>query len=135
MSDIERIAAELAIRNLLARYCHCYDQARVDEYCDLFVEDGEFHTPDTVATGRHEIRSKIAEGSRTAAPAQHVTYNSAIQIAPDGRASGQSDFMYVGAEPDGSKTIRIVGRYVDEFVSRDGDWKFQRRVVEFVGPR
>ena len=133
MSDLDRVVAELALRNLLARYCHCYDQGRVDEYCELFTEDGEFRTPDILAQGRDEIRAKIAVGAATAPPAQHVTYNTAIEVDGEGHASGRSDFMYVGAGSENS--IRILGRYIDEFVREEGIWRFRRRTVEFASPQ
>ena len=130
MTDTERLLAELEIPNLVARYCHEYDQARVEGYCALYAPDGEFRTPDKTARGLDEIREKVAAGAATAAPAQHVTYNTAIQLGDDGRAKGWSDFMYVHAGAE--NTISIVGRYVDDFVIHEGQWKFRRRIVEFV---
>jgi hypothetical protein len=131
MTDTERVLAELEIRNLVARYCHEYDQGRVDGYCALFAPDGEFRTPDKTAQGLGEIREKVAAGAATASPAQHVTYNTAILLGDEGRAKGWSDFLYVHAGPE--NRISIVGRYIDDFVRHEGQWKFQRRVVEFVG--
>ncbi|MGI9603005.1 MAG: nuclear transport factor 2 family protein [Acidimicrobiales bacterium] len=132
MTDTGRVMAELEIRNLVARYCHAYDQGRVDEYCELFVEDASFQVPpDITADGADQIREKIAAGAVGAPPAQHVTYNTVIDVGDDGSAKGWSDFMYVAAGPE--NTISIVGRYLDDFVLHDGTWKFQRRQVEFVG--
>lgn len=130
MTDTQRVIAELEIRNLVARYCHHYDQGRVDDYCDLFVENAEFRAPGIVAEGRDQIREKVGEGAASAPPAQHVTYNTVIEVGADGSAKGWSDFMYVGAGSGGG--ILVVGRYLDDFVLREGRWKFQRRIVEFV---
>ena len=129
MTDIQRVVAELEIRNLVARYCHHYDQGRVDDYCDLFVEDAEFRVPGIAAVGREQIREQVAATAASAPPAQHVTYNTVIEVADDGTAKGWSDFMYVG--PD--EGVLVVGRYLDDFVVCDGRWRFQRRLVEFVG--
>ena len=131
MTDLQRVVAELEIRNLVARYCHHYDQGRADDYCDLFVEDAEFHVPGITAVGRDQIREKIAAGIVGASPAQHVTYNTVIKIVSADSAKGWSDFMYVGA--GSNEGIHVVGRYLDDFVLRNGRWKFQRRLVEFVG--
>ncbi len=130
MTDTQRVVAELEIRNLLARYCHHYDQGRVDDYCDLFVEEAEFHVPGISAVGRDQIREQIAAGMAGGAGAQHVTYNSVIEVSSGGSAKGWSDFMYVrGASGEG---IVVVGRYLDDFVLFEGRWKFQKRSVEFV---
>lgn len=130
MTDIQRVAAELEIRNLVARYCHCYDQGRVDDYCDLFVESAEFRAPGIAAVGREQIREKVGATAAIAPPAQHVTYNTVIEVGEDGSAKGWSDFMYVAAGSDGG--ILVVGRYLDDFVVSDGRWMFRRRLAEFV---
>ncbi len=65
---------------------------------------------------------------RAAMPNFHVFFNDEIEVTGDAaRATGMSTFVTPG--PTGAPLMAILARYEDAYVMRDGQWKFQSRVV------
>lgn len=123
---------EPAIRDLIARYCHHYDDRRPDEFADLFSADATFRVFGRTSTGRDEIRAQIGTQRDDQPPGQHVTYNSVIEVAPDGRsARGASDFCYLN-KTDAGISVVMAGRYHDRFVLEDR-WRIASRTIVFLG--
>ena len=132
MSAGDLSAAEAEIRKLMALYCHTWDDGRAEDYCDLFTEDGEFNNGDVVCKGRDELMTKIARGAQGFPPAQHVTYNSAIDIH-GATAEAVSDFMFITKADDGKVRIQAAGRYYDQLVRTPAGWRFRSRLVRILG--
>jgi uncharacterized protein (TIGR02246 family) len=123
---------EREIRRLIAEYCHHYDDRRPDAFAQLFTEDAHLVVSGRDITGRDAIRDQIGTQAPDQAPGQHVTYNSVIEVAPDGaRASARTDFCYLRRDRD-SLVISTAGRYLDELV-HDDRWRFARRTIVFLG--
>lgn len=128
--DLTRIADELAVRELLAAYCHRVDDGLFDALVELFTPDGAFVRGKRAYEGRAALLAFF--GARQGTPEQrgrHLTLNP--EIAIDGRrARVLADFLYLRMI-DGKITPVITGRYRDELVrGDDGRWRFARRVVE-----
>lgn len=133
--DLTRIADELAIRELLAAYCHRVDDGLFDELVGLFTPDGAFVRGRRTYEGRAALLAFF--DARQATPEQrgrHLTLNP--EIAVDGAtARVLADFLYLRMV-DGKLTPVITGRYHDELVRcDDGRWRFARRVIEEWPPR
>lgn len=123
-----------AIRRLLAVYSHCYDDGRADDFGRLFAPDAAFTVLGRTYHGPEEIRDGIGAHRPGTAPGQHVTYNSVIDVEPDGtHARGWTDFAYVRREDDGRLTLSTAGRYHDTFLRIDGRWRFASRAITFLG--
>ena len=128
--DATRIAAELAIRDVLAAYCHRCDDGRFAELAELFAPDGAFVRGALVIEGRAALVAYFED--RQGRPEQrgrHLTLNSEITI--DGAAArALSDFVYLKLV-DGKPVPFLAGRYRDDFArTPDGRWHLTRRVVE-----
>lgn len=132
MSNPNATENELAIRRLIAAYCHCYDDGLVDDYCALFTEDGEFTVFGRTSKGRDAIRKDVAEGAASAPPGQHVTYNAILDVG-SATATGATDFLYLTKTDDGSLAISNAGRYLDEFQRTADGWRIKKRVVRMLG--
>ena len=133
MSDAEPIAEEAAIRRLLAEYCHAYDDKRSKDFAALFTEDAEFRVFGGVRKGRQDIHDNIGVQQPGMPPGQHVTYNSVIDVAPDGQsARAWTDFCYLRKEGDGHM-ISNAGRYPDRLVRETDRWRFRTRTIVFLG--
>jgi 3-phenylpropionate/cinnamic acid dioxygenase small subunit len=133
------MAAELEIRNLLARVQHMVDSGTLEEYLDLFVDDAVWTSPGTPARatppderrGKTAIRSGVEErraagiqgpGTNT----QHVNGTLAIEFESDDRAIGTSYFQYY-TDTQTAPTLRSVGRYRHTVVRTEAGWKISRR--------
>ncbi|MGB6555278.1 MAG: nuclear transport factor 2 family protein [Candidatus Binataceae bacterium] len=140
ISNLEAKVSELydreAIRDLRMRYHECINDGKVAEIPNLFSEDGELefgHLGN--AKGRDKIREFFSGlGSRRSESGQprrglyrvrQFIHNHLIHIHIDGdRADG---FAYLEAKPvyNGESYV-VAARYNDEYVKRDGQWKFSK---------
>ncbi len=124
---------EAAIRNLIAAYCHCYDDGRADDFADLFTDDATFTVKGHVREGRAQIHEHIGIRKPGVPPGQHVTYNCVIEIDESGdTARGWTDFAYLKKTDDGF-AINTAGRYHDRLTRQPDRWRFQTRVIVFLG--
>lgn len=124
---------DLAIRRLLAEYCHAYDDGTAERFAALFTTDAELVVSGRTYAGRGEIRTIVGLGGPDRPPGQHVTYNSVID--PDvatGRARARTDFCYLRRGPDGLE-VTTAGRYHDHLVREPDGWRFRRRTIVFLG--
>lgn len=128
--DPARLADELAIRGVLAAYCHRCDDGRFVELLELFAPDAAFVRGATTIAGHAALLAYFED--RQGLPEQrgrHLTLNLEVEI--DGcRARALSDFLYLKVV-DGRITPLLAGRYRDDLVrAEDGGWRFSRREVE-----
>ena len=129
----EHLDHEAAIRRLLAEYCHHYDDKRSGEFAALFTEDARFTVFGRSRNGRQEIHDHIGVQRPGMPPGQHVTYNSVIDVATDGRtARAWTDFLYMNKTDDGY-AISNAGRYHDRLVREPDRWRFSTRTIVFLG--
>lgn len=132
-----KIDDELAIRRLMALYCHTYDDQKPGAFCDLFTEDAELEVVpwDQLSRGRKAIYEDVGKEALVMT-GQHVNTNILIDGAGDGgdKATARSDFIYVTPRRrDGRLIVRRAGRYDDVMVRTPEGWRFQSRRIFFVG--
>lgn len=133
LEDIE------AIRQLKARYCEaCDDDHNAEAISALFVEDGVWTGTGGPphAEGRAAIREYMnsVRASGRIRNSAHMLMNPVIRV--DGEhatGSWRLLMMFTGNAKGGSTQYhRIIGKYEDEFVRREGKWYFQRLHVTVV---
>ena len=130
--DLDDIAAELAIRNALARYCRGVDRGDVALLKSVYHPDA---TDDhgTFKGNGHDFAEYLVElMDRSTIPSQHHVTN--VLIERDGeRADVESYVLAFHPIPDGAGGevhALFGGRYLDRFERRGGEWKIaERRVV------
>jgi hypothetical protein len=123
------LAAELAIRRVIAEYCHRVDDGRFAELVDLFTPDGELDYGAIAPRGAAELLAFFSE--RQARPEQrgrHLTLNTVVDVG-DRTATALSDYVHLMAR-DGEPVPVRAGRYHDELAWHDGRWRFRRRTIE-----
>ena len=130
---LQRVEDELAIQRVLVEYAATQDARDYDGYAALFAREGEWINGKSVHKGRAAIR-KLLEGLYGTPPAgyvntesYHLTSNPQIDVKGD-RATVRSRHLLVMRGPNGEPTPMLAGRYEDEFVREDGQWKILRRV-------
>lgn len=137
MEALQRVADDLAIRNLVARLAHLADTAAIDEldeYVGLFTEDASWE----MAGNERRGRDAILEGARerrlagTQGPgthSRHVITTQAVRLEGHDSAVSDAYFLFV-ADTDTSPAIRLVGHYHDRFRKDAGTWRLaQRRIT------
>jgi hypothetical protein len=141
-ADIETRLAELetkvreltdreALRDLRYRYHEYINEGRLADIVDLFTEDGELEFgPLGKAKGPDQMKAFFANLGPSASHASrgpHFTFvkqyihNHVIEIHGD-VATG---FSYLEAKPIiNGEAYLVAGRYNDEYVRRQGQWRF-----------
>jgi ketosteroid isomerase-like protein len=137
--DLDELIAREAIRDLVARYNANADAGRFAQVVALFTEDAVIELPDDRIEGRdaidamfRDVRSQVA-ASTPAGTTPHLRhFTGTLQIDVDGsdRATSRCYFQVLMAAG-----LDHWGRYVDEFVRVDGEWRIARRRVSVDGRR
>ncbi len=129
MTDIDTIAAEFAVRGLVARYAHVLDGRDRGGFLALFADDPVVTLNGTEYAGLPAIGGwydLMAKGQ----PGIHMTTNTTVGIA-GAAATARSDFLLMRKTDDGWKTL-FGGSYADRLEKRGGQWLFTRRDLTFA---
>jgi hypothetical protein len=133
--ELWQLEAREAIRDLVARYNANGDTGRFDQAMELFAPDAVMEVGDgPERRGIDEIRT-IFTGARDRprrgdAPAyvRHMTSTHQIDLLDQSRASGRCYYLVLTAVG-----VDHWGRYIDDYRTVDGTWKFARRRVTVDG--
>lgn len=141
--SLERLAAELAIRNILARLAQLADSGDTPSYLRLMTPDVVWVMPENpalaLAASERQGHDAIAAGQteRAAAGLQgvgsntmHVVTTTSVDVQSDDAATAYSSFLFVTSTST-MPSILNVGRYQDEFRRTDEGWKLARREIRF----
>ena len=142
MMTVDQLLAREGIRDLVARYNSYGDTGRFEPLFELFAEDAVMETGDagselTVYDGRENVkkiflgaRERVDARSADAGPTyvRHFTATHQIDLVDDEHATGRCYFAVII-----DNGLDHWGRYVDEYVRIDGDWKFKHRKVPIDG--
>lgn len=126
------MVAELAIRQVVAEYCHLVDDGRLVDLVQLFTDDGTFSFGRLSAYGRAEVRSWFEQYQPPELRGKHLTTNTVVQVKGD-RATAVSDFAFLVFQ-EGQLVSQIAGRYHDEFRQVDRRWLIQSREAVALRP-
>jgi 3-phenylpropionate/cinnamic acid dioxygenase small subunit len=139
----ERVAAELEIRNVLARLAHFADRGETELYLSLLTNDIVWAMPANPANGlpasERRGHDEIGTGQRDRMAAglqgpgsntKHVVTTSWVDVRDDDIATAHSYFMYWGSTST-TPTLQSMGQYDDEFRRTADGWKLARRAISF----
>lgn len=129
------VADELAIRTVLARYCHRCDDGDITGLVELFTDDAVYTYDGRTAEGAAGIAEFFAPmRDHPERRGKHLTVNTAVDPEGPDAATAVSDFLVLQLA-DGRPVPAMTGRYVDRFVRRDGGWRIARRDTVLAGRR
>ncbi|MEX1008665.1 MAG: nuclear transport factor 2 family protein [Acidimicrobiia bacterium] len=117
MSDVEAIIATMA------EYAHLLDDGRLDEWADLYLEDGELDIAGQVLGGRTAIVEYLRTGY-SAGSSTHIFSLPDIRVTGD-QARAVADFLLV----TNSSGAVSVGRVDDEWVRCPDRWRLRMRRI------
>lgn len=128
MSDQEEIRNKIALYGLYA------DDDNIEGYRSLFARDGKLVAGDIEVPASQFASMMSANKAMKDAQIQpfgskHLQINTAIAITGEGTATACTDLLYLSLRPATVWTIGGCGRYNDEWIKEDGDWKISRRVI------
>ena len=136
MSD-SRVADELAIRGLVARYAEAVSSHNRDQWAATWTEDGEWSVMGQTSVGREDT---VALWDKLTGSLEFV-----VQLANSGqvefddndsdRATGRWQITE-HAKFTGGAALFTIGFYKDECVREDGEWRFKTRSFHplYFGP-
>jgi len=129
---IDRLEAESAIRQLIARYGFAIDDRRRDDVAALFAEDAEVCSGDGVMQARGVAAIMAMYEGRFAAlgPGAHYIHDIELHFeeadTARGLVSGHAELMRNG----GMMVTSL--RYQDRYRRTADGWRFARRQIDFL---
>ena len=150
IDPVEAVAAQFAVRNVLARIAQTADTGTIEEYLDNFTPDAEWVMPDnpslgvagSVRSGHAEIRAGVEErrGAGLQGPGSYSRHmvqtiavtlesaESATSAESADRATARTYFSHFTDTLLAPK-LASVGQYDDTFVRTPDGWKLSRREI------
>src|SRR4051812_23692141 len=137
---IQRLEDIEAIRDLKMAYAKLCDEGYdADGIVGLFAENEDVSWESDVFgtyNGRDEIHRWFDNVDAEILWALHLMINPRVEVADNGQTATGSFYLLElatmtslgGGDPD---AVIMTGKYADEFVKVDGEWKFKRIVVNF----
>lgn len=129
---LQRVEAELAIQRVLVDYAATQDARDYAGYAALFAQEGQWVNGNAVYTGREAIYQMLIDlyGETPEdfinSDSYHISTNFQIDVDGD-RATARSRHLLIMRGPNGEPTPMLGGRYEDEFIRENGEWKILRR--------
>jgi len=137
--ELRRLSDKDAIRDIMEDYAARLTARDFDGYVANFAPEGTWQNGGTLKRGHKEIHEML-EKMFPNTPANYVNQDSYmlvsdIQIKVDGdHATARSRQLSIIRGKNGDPTPVLAGRYEDEFVRRDGQWKILHRLDITVIP-
>jgi len=121
---VERLTALQEIRDLIARYAIHYDDKAWEQFAALWAEEAAFSANGVSFDGRESLLAFLTTCLPPGYSGKHMNSPPLVELSPDGAtATARTDVVWISQDFEN----RIVGRYDDRFVKRDGRWLFLRR--------
>jgi ketosteroid isomerase-like protein len=129
---LQKVEAEMAIERIQIDYSKTQDAHDYDGYVALFARNGEW-VNGKIVKKRDEIKQMLVDlyGPQTPgyvnAESYHITTSPEINVTGD-KATARSRHLLMMRGPGGTPQPMLAGRYEDELIREDGQWKILRRV-------
>jgi hypothetical protein len=137
--QVQQLQDQLLIREVLVRYGEYLDARDYAGYAALFAKDGVWTGGFGSATGPAAIQAMLEEHLGKAEPGFinksnfHLMTTAVIEVNGDS-AKARSRYTFFTASPDNKPTPALAGRYVDELIRENGEWKIKHRTTHGVIP-
>lgn len=130
---IDKVVAELEIRNLIARVAQVADRGPLEDYGALFTQDAAWELPGGPRLGRDDILEGARQrrrdgvtgpGSRT----RHLISTVSVVVQDACRATADSYWQF-WRDTDRAPGLLNMGHYRDTLRVEEGAWKVARREI------
>lgn len=136
---LDRLEAEKQIREAIVEYGEYLDARDYAGYASLFASNGTWTGGFGSATGPAAIQ-KMLEDNLGIPEAGFINkdnfhLNTTVVVEVDGeKATARSRYMFFTRTEDNRPHPLLAGRYYDEFVRENGEWKIFKRASHGVIP-
>jgi SnoaL-like domain len=137
LSALQRLEIREACERLALDYSFFADTGRMDEWSQLFADDGELRLFGQTHTGPEAIRAAVGAGRGAAALSVHAITNQRIDILSESEAEATVYIIvFAGERKDGGPAAvaqiapAMVGTYHDSYRRTAAGWKFARRAFQ-----
>jgi 3-phenylpropionate/cinnamic acid dioxygenase small subunit len=144
---LDDLLAREGIRDLVSRYNSYGDSGKFDQLFELMTDDvvieiisaiGEAEIHEGLEQAKQifigaQGRVQLRDGQAIPTYIRHFTATHQIDLVDDDHATGRCYFAVIVGNAAEARGLDHWGRYVDEYVRIDGEWKFQRRRVHVDG--
>lgn len=137
LSALQRLEVREACERLALDYSFFADAKRMEEWSELFAEDGELVLFGQTYRGPAAIRAAAGAGRGPAAFSVHAITNHRIDVLSEDAAEASVYIIaYGGERKDGGPPAHakiapmMVGTYHDAYRRTPAGWRFARRAFE-----
>lgn len=137
LSPLQRLEIREACERLALDYSFFADGQRMDEWSELFAEDGELVLFGQTYRGPAAIRAAVGAGRGASALSVHAITNQRLDIVSEDAAEGTVYILAFAGERKGGGPAAVgqiapsaVGIYHDAYKRTPAGWKFARRAFE-----
>ena len=125
---LRRLEDILAIQQLFIDYGLALDAGDLDRYAQLFAIQGTVNLgPIGRATGRSEIQALMAQTLEGLVGSSfHIVSSPQINLHGD-IATSQVMWTVIHRDKNGQPQVTMIGKYHDELIRENGEWKIQTR--------
>lgn len=128
----EAMEAELAIRNLIARYCFAMDDRDIPAIGELFTREARVWSGDGVkdSRGRKALVAMYEGRFAVLGATNHLIHQAEIRVESGTRATGTVS-SHAEVWRNGRQQIAAL-RYEDVYALEDGEWRIADRTMLYV---
>ena len=136
---VDRLESEKQIREVIIKYGQYLDDRDYADYANLFAKDGNWTGGVGSFTGPAAIQKMLEDNMGTPAPGYinkdnfHLDTTITVDVHGD-TATAQSRYLFFIRTPDNHPQPMLAGRYIDQFVRENGQWKIKTRRTSDVIP-
>ena len=143
--DLGEIVRRLELHELYADYAACLDSDALERWPDFFTEDCAYRITSAenyeaglplgliYATSKNMLKDRVSalRQANIYEPQRYRHLVAGMQIERDecDTLDVTANFLVVRTMQDGAMTLFAAGRYIDQVVRSDGDWRFARKLV------
>lgn len=137
--QVRELQDEKEIREVLVEYGEFLDARDYASYAALFASDGVWSGGFGTYTGPEAIEEMLEENMGSH-PADYVNkenfhLNTTMVVDVNGdEATARSRYLFFTASDENRPVVALAGRYVDELVRENGEWKIRTRKSHGVIP-
>jgi ketosteroid isomerase-like protein len=130
-ATLRRVAAELEIRKLVARYANAVTAVDGDAWVDTWTEDGSWTIGGATSTGHEALRATWTQLIGFFDIVVQLPQHALIDISGD-RGTGRWSVIEMGRTKDGGPPNITLGNYTDAYRREKVGWKFAERQFDFT---
>jgi len=129
-SELQALADELSIRQLVARYADAVTHLNADAWIETWAPDGRWNLAGNIAEGHENLRTTWLELMGLFERVVQLPQDGILEIDGD-RGTGRWSMIELGRSATGNPSL-TVGTYQDVYRREASGWRFGERRFDFI---